>query len=164
MHPEDGSVSEKAAEPIIDPATGFKLSRPPRQGDWMPGHGGIMAPVWKKGQSGNRKGRPSRSSILAPFLEQLAKDCEGLPQGKIARKIAEDLTQAILDGDHKKARMILDIMERTDGPIEKVLAVKPVNAPPVLVMGATAEEALKLAEGFGGPGDGEEEDEADGGS
>lgn len=112
--------------------------------------GGKLAPAWRKGQSGNPKGRPSRASILEPFLRKLSKGAPESGQGKLAVELAEHLIDALKRGHHNKARAILDVMERTDGPIMKQLQVQRVDAPPVFVIDAEVADAKAIAEGFGG--------------
>lgn len=112
-------------------------------------HGGVMAPAWQKGQSGNPSGRPKAASIMEPTLRLLAAKVDAEGSGAVAKEMAVDLLQAVRSGNYKKVRAILDLAVFIDGPPEKRIRVESVNAPPVIVLDATDEEAKAISDGFG---------------
>lgn len=154
MHSEDGSVNGEPAEQSngishdgmpISKSDPTKTIYERRKGL----HGGIMAPAWPKGVSGNPKGRPKSSSIMQPLLRMLAAHVDEVGEGKAAKEMASDLLQAVRSGNYRKVRSILDLVQFVDGPPEKRIKVESVNAPPVIVLDASDEEAKAISEGFG---------------
>jgi hypothetical protein len=71
--------------------------------------GGITGKGWKKGQSGNPKGRP-KGKTIASLLRQIIEDNDG----KIADALAKKAIQSALEGDF---RFWNEIIERLDGKV-----------------------------------------------
>lgn len=80
---------------------------------------------WKKGESGNRKGRPRKARTMTEALQQLideyeklkGKDDDGNPEKglphKLVKKVIDD---ALASGDPKRIEMVWD---RLDGAVTK---------------------------------------------
>ncbi len=70
---------------------------------------------WKKGQSGNPKGRPKGRISLVRLIEDhlMAED------GKVAHEIVEHLFCLARSGDSTALKAIMTIMDRVDGAVSK---------------------------------------------
>lgn len=90
------------------------------------GDGGIVPPVetrWRPGESGNPTGKPKGShSVRAALRRKLRKGYDsdtdsddGEQLGTWARKLADDVAQAIDEGDADKIRSIATIIDQAEG-------------------------------------------------
>lgn len=76
---------------------------------------------FRKGESGNARGRPRGSSLLTPLLRKLAANPDLHGDGALARQQVELLLAALAGGDARTAEAILRLMDRTDGPVRQEL-------------------------------------------
>lgn len=85
---------------------------------------------FQPGESGNPSGKPKGTHSVRVALKRKLRrgwqddpdsEDDGEKVGKWARQLAEDLAQAIDDGDADKVRSIATLMDQTDGkPQERV--------------------------------------------
>lgn len=79
---------------------------------WEKGQSGCPEKMWKKGQSGNLKGRPNKPPLINPEIEKALREMD--PSGRmVLEAIAERLVQMARDGDLSAIKVLL---ERVDGP------------------------------------------------
>ncbi len=73
---------------------------------------------FKKGETGNRNGRPKLTRLTDALREQLAEEMPNAPERTIAEQIARALIREAISGNVQAAREIAD---RTEGkPMQKV--------------------------------------------
>lgn len=99
------------------------------------GNNGNVPPVhtrFKKGQSGNPKGRPKSTLLSDELRRRLAEVCPDDPEGRTwAEAIADTLIKRAIAGDVKAAKEICD---RTEG-----------KARPAVPLSYTEKEKLRIA-------------------
>ena len=80
-----------------------------------PGNAALVLPYsWKKGQSGNPKGRPPKAAILTPLLEiEIEKVCEGDKLGRTYKELIVLATMRLAIKGHPVA--LKEIYNRLDG-------------------------------------------------
>ena len=65
-----------------------------------------LRPPWKKGESGNPKGRPKGMNVTARLKRILDEN-----EGQVSEALAKAIIKAALKGDHKFVTTILDRVE-----------------------------------------------------
>ena len=115
------------------------------QEDRVPGrNGGTLKPPWQPGKSANPGGRPKGASIQAPFLRKMAADPNEHGEGALAVEYADQFHDAINNGDFDRVRMLLSVMERTDGPLKQQIEHSGAVIPPLRVEASSAEELARI--------------------
>tara|TARA_R110000803_G_scaffold51337_1_gene106182 strand:- start:1515 stop:2009 length:495 start_codon:yes stop_codon:yes gene_type:complete len=75
---------------------------------------------WKKGQSGNLKGRPKGTVGLTKRIEErLLEEMKGGDSKQLADLLAGAIVKAMLQDPVKAERLISKFMDRDEGPVEK---------------------------------------------
>jgi len=77
---------------------------------------GNLRPPWKKGQTGNPKGREKGGGSVVDALKRKMK--EELSGRYLADAVAQSLIKQALKGD---VRAIKELMDRVDGPVKQML-------------------------------------------
>lgn len=98
---------------------------------------------WKKGQSGNPKGRPPGVCITSAFRR-------ALENGSTVDDFAADLLARAREGN---SQAIKQIMDRIDGPVETKVDVTSGGEKLKYYVGISPEEFSELSEGDGDDGD-----------
>tara|TARA_R110002110_G_scaffold217697_3_gene431631 strand:+ start:835 stop:1338 length:504 start_codon:yes stop_codon:yes gene_type:complete len=75
---------------------------------------------WKKGQSGNLKGRPKGAVGLSKRIEErLLEEIKGGDSRQLADVLASAIVKVMLENPVKAERLISKFMDRDEGPVEK---------------------------------------------
>jgi hypothetical protein len=92
------------------------MSKTNRNGEKQKRNTEGLKPPWRKGQSGNPKGRPKRSESVTQWIHELSQqvDTDGMMKGQL---VAEAVYAAALSGDMRAAKLILDRIEPTSSGV-----------------------------------------------
>ena len=82
----------------------------------------LRGPRWKKGESGNPKGRPKKEKLLEPLIRELLESKRrGDKEGRQWKMIvAEELLRQFTKG---KPAAIKEVLNRIDGPVKQSVEI-----------------------------------------
>ena len=113
---------------------------------FQPGQSGTPENVWKKGQSGNPKGKmPSITRVIREYLKKKTVNGKPLPDGKtIEDALGEMFVREALKGKFAFAKELID---RIDGKVpDRVLMGEDQNVPVKVIRGVSMDDLLPKAD------------------
>ncbi len=112
----------------LEKTNGKQTANKRKDGTFAPGH--KLGNRFKKGETGNQKGRPKLTKLTEALREQLAEEMPNASERTIAEAIARALIREALTGD---VQAIRECFDRSEGKAPMTLDVGNKDGEPMLI-------------------------------